>query len=131
LPRSKLSKTIALRVDLSDKLMKKYKTELKEKPNRTNREFGGYVNDILSQVLDKDHFLHVFAPRLSVIEMVDNVLYLSEISNNKKKTIEVYLKNGKLYCSACDKMNCNHIIYAFAIPEISKMNLEDIKPLSD
>lgn len=124
MPTSPRSRTISLRVDLTEKLKNKHNQELKVKPTKTKEDFGGYVNDILSSVLEKDEFLKIYAPSISVIDIVGDVLYLKETKNGQPKTIEVYLKDSELYCESDNSFDCRHVKYAFAIPEVAKLNLK-------
>lgn len=124
MPASPRSRTISLRVDLTEKLKNKHTQELRVKPTKTKEDFGGYVNDILSSVLEKDEFLKIYAPSISVIDIVGDVLYLRENKNGKSITVEIYLKNNELFCSKDGENNCIHVRYAFAIPEVAKMNLK-------
>jgi len=124
MPASPRSRTISLRVDLTEKLKNKHDKDLKIKPTKTKEDFGGYVNDLLSSVLEKDEFLKIYAPSINVIDIVDDVLYLRETKNGKPKTIEVYLKDTELYCVFDDSFDCRHVKYAFAIPEVAKLNLK-------
>ena len=121
MPLAKGSKNITLRVGLTPRLQKKHREELRKRPNKTDKTLIGYTNDLLSDVLDKDDFLKMYAPYISVIEVVDNVLYLKD--SKLDRTVEIYCKDNKLYCNTDKKFDCKHIHYAFAIPEIARLKL--------
>jgi len=110
-------------VDITEKLLDKHKQALENSPTKTKDDFGGYVNDLLLSVIEKDEFLRIFAPAISVIDIYKDTIYLKENKKGRAETIEVYLKNNELYCSKDNTDNCIHIKYAFAIPEIAKLNL--------
>ncbi|MGD1837728.1 MAG: hypothetical protein ACPKPY_06685 [Nitrososphaeraceae archaeon] len=121
MPTSPKSRTIGLRVSLTEKLKKKHKDELKKSPTKTNKDFGGYVNDLLANLLERDDFLNSYNPNISVIDISNNILYLKD----GKRTIEIFPKNNELYCSYDDSFDCKHIKYSFAIPEVSKLDLKN------
>lgn len=79
---------------------------------------------MLSDVLDKDDFLKMYAPYISVIEVVENILYLK--GTKIDKTVKIYLKDNKLNCSVDSTFDCNHIHYAFAIQEIAPLKLNPV-----
>lgn len=81
-----------------------------------------YINSVLVDAIERDRFLQSYAPYLSKIGYQDNILFIRDAKANK--TAEVYLKDRTLYCGLCESKDCNHIHYAFALPEISKMFLK-------
>lgn len=123
MPRSDRSMIVTLRVGVTERITQKHAKELKNRPVDTNKDTGGYVNDLLEYILDKDEFLKVYAPSISLIGIQDNVIFLKD-NNLKNNIIEIYLKDRELYCQYDKKQDCKHIKYAFAIPEIAKLNLK-------
>lgn len=103
------------------RLLRKHTEDLHRKPSKTDPKLIGYVNDLLSDVLDKDEFLKMYAPYLSVIDIIDNVIYLRDAK--LKHSVEIYLKDQQLYCEYDKALDCKHIHYAFAIPEIARLDL--------
>ena len=124
MPLAKGSKNITIRVGLMPRLIHKHQEELKTKPNKTDPKLIGWVNDLLEDVIEKDEFLKLYAPFLTVIDIIDNIIYLRDAK--LKRSVEVYLKHQQLYCEYDKNFNCKHIHYAFAIPEIAKLNLNHI-----
>ena len=55
MPRSNLAKTITLRVSLVPRLQVYHKEEITKDPRATNEDFGGFLNDKLEQLLDKEN----------------------------------------------------------------------------
>ncbi len=81
-----------------------------------------YINSVLVDAIERDRFLQSYAPYLSKIGYQDNILFIRDAKAGK--TAEVYLKDRMLYCGLCESKDCNHIHYAFALPEIAKMFLK-------
>jgi hypothetical protein len=115
-----------MRVSLVPRLEKRHSEELKKRPTQTKEDLGAFVNDLLTDVLDKDDFLRIYAPAISYNNVYDNILYLKD-SRIKNKEIEVYLNKGELWCDHDKSSCCEHIRYAFAIPEVAKLNLRKPK----
>lgn len=122
MPLSRKSKLVAIRTELTQQLIDKHQTCLKRKPTQTNQDFGGFVNDLLQDVIEKDNFLKVYAPSLQVLDIHDNVLMLMD-SHHKNKVIEVYLKDGELWCSDDRSQTCRHVRFCFAVPDVARLNL--------
>jgi len=116
-PKGKQPVNITLQ--LVDRLKEYQKTHKYQTEN-----FTKFVNDLLTDVIDKDELLKKIAPTLSIIGYDNDVLYLKDAKANNGRFAEIRLKNGKLYCNLDGTDDyCIHIRYAFAIPEVAKLNL--------
>ena len=116
---AKGSKNITIRVGLLPRLQKKHREELQIRPSVTEKTLIGFVNELLSKVLDKEDFLTHYLPHISVIGMVDNILYLEDSKLND--TVQIFLKNGKLFCKIDESLSCAHVHYAMATTEVSSL----------
>src|SRR5215831_19000865 len=88
MPRSNLAKTITLRVSLVPRLQVYHKEEIKKDPRATNEDFGGFLNDKLEQLLDKEEYAKSNFPNCSVLSISDNVIYIKDTV--LKGVVEVY-----------------------------------------
>jgi len=88
MPRSNLAKTITLRVSLVPRLQVYHKEESKKDPRPTNEDFGGFLNDKLEQLLDKEEYAKNNFPNCSVLSISDNVIYIKDTI--LKGVVEVY-----------------------------------------
>lgn len=121
MPRSTSAELITLRVNIVKKLREKWLKE-REKNPYTNEHFGGFVNELLHDLLEKDEFLRHYAPFLSEEGCTRDTLYVKDFKQNK--TAEIHFNNDKLYCSLCESTSCFHIQFAMATPRVSKLNLK-------
>src|SRR5687768_17899587 len=64
MPRSNSAELITLRVNIVKELRSKWKRERERNPY-INEHFGGFVNELLHEILEKDEFLRHYAPFLS------------------------------------------------------------------
>ncbi len=119
MPRSKRSELITLRVDLVKELKIKW-TEEKKKSPFVNEHFGGFVNDLLHDLLEKDEFLKHYAPFLSEDGCSRDTIYIKDFKENK--TAEIHLSDNRLFCSLCESFICFHIQFVMAIPKVAKLN---------
>lgn len=119
MPRSKHSELITLRVNIVKELKNKWIKE-REKNPYTNEHFGGFVNELLHDILEKDEFLRHYAPFLSEEGCSRNTIYIKDFKENK--TAEIHFNNNKLYCSLYEPFSCFHIHFVIAIPRVSKLN---------
>lgn len=127
MPRSKRSELITLRVDLVKELKEKWLEEKKKSPF-VNEHFGGFVNDLLHDILEKDEFLKHYAPFLSEDGCSRDTIYIKDFKENK--TAEIHFNNNRLYCSLCESFTCFHIQFVMAIPRVAKLNPIS-KPMMD
>lgn len=127
MPRSNAAELITLRVNVVKALRDKWKKE-REKNPYTNEHFGGFVNELLHDILEKDEFLRHYAPFLSEEGCTRETLYIKDFKQNK--IAEIHFNDGKLYCSICESISCLHIQFAMATPRVAKLNITS-KPIDD
>jgi hypothetical protein len=80
-----------------------------------------YINTVLMEAIERDKFLHSYAPSLSRVGYQDNILFIRDAKLGK--TAEIFLRDRSLYCNICESKDCVHIHYALALPEVAKLYL--------
>jgi len=135
MPRSNLAKTITLRVSLVPRLQEYHNEEIRKDPRATNADFGGFINDKLEQLLDKEEYAKRNFPNCSILSISDNVIYIKD--GVLKGIVEVYymllkdLLTSRLFCQYDQSFSCVHIIYAFASLDIAKLDAGAYKEVRD
>jgi len=135
MPRSHLAKTITLRVSLVPRLQVYHKEEIKKDPRATNEDFGGFLNDKLEQLLDKEEYTKSNFPNCSVLSISDNVIYIKD--RVLKGVVEVYylflndLMTSRLFCQYDESFSCIHIVYAVATLDVAKLDAGAYKEARD
>jgi hypothetical protein len=121
MPRSNSSELVTLRVKVVRALREKWKKELEKNPF-ANEHFGGFVNELLYDIIEKDKFLKNYAPLLSEEGCTKDILYIKDFKENK--TAEIKLNDdNKLFCSLCKSSWCFHIQFAIATSKIAKLKI--------
>lgn len=120
MPRSNAAELITLRVNIVKELRNKWKKEQEKNPY-INIHFGGFVNELLHDILEKDEFLKHYAPFLSEEGCTRDTLYIKDFKENK--IAEIHYNDGKLFCSLCESFSCFHIQFAMATPRVAKLNI--------
>lgn len=78
-----------------------------------------YVNDLLGVYLEKEDFIHLVAPSLSIDSYEGNRITVKDIK--EKVLVDVFYKNGDLQCEKDQSNNCMHTRFIWMTPEISKI----------
>lgn len=125
MPRSNSAELITLRVNIVKELREKWRRERERNPF-VNEHFGGFVNELLHDILEKDEFLKHYAPFLSEEGCTRDTLYIKDYKENR--VTEIHFNDNKLYCTLCTSFDCFHIQFAMATPRVAKLNIEN-KPL--
>ncbi len=126
MPRSNLAKTITLRVSLVPRLQVYHKEEIRKDPRVTSEDFGGFLNDKLEQLLDKEEYAKRNFPNCSILSISDNVIYIKD--RVLKGVVEVYymflndLMTSRLFCQYDESFSCVHIVYAVATLDVAKLD---------
>lgn len=107
---SKRKPTVAIKDDVYEKA----KTKAAEK----GLTLVEYVNETILQSVEKDAFLKSYAPYIEKISTGDTII----LRDNKiKKIVEVYLKEGRMYCTNDEGHDCIHIHFALGLPEVGRL----------
>jgi hypothetical protein len=85
-----------------------------------------YINTVLMEAIERDKFLHSYAPSLSRVGYQDNILFIRDTKVGK--TAEIFLRDRSLYCNVCESRDCVHIHYALALPEVAMLYLRRLIP---
>ena len=80
------------------------------------KSFSAWISEYVLMNLEKDDFLHAYAPYISKIGIIDNVLTLKD--SKKNCYVEVRMVNGKLQSDDGDPI---YIQYAMALPELGQL----------
>ncbi|MDE1725473.1 MAG: hypothetical protein KGH76_06220 [Thaumarchaeota archaeon] len=76
-----------------------------------------YINDIISQNMERESFIQNYAPHIEKISSGDTII----LRDNKiKKIVEIFFKDDKLHCTN-DEHDCIHIHYALGLSEIGSI----------
>lgn len=121
MPLTKGDKQIQIHRDLVVRLKSKWE-ERRAKLPQTNKTFNGFVNELLSDFIEKDNFLQQYAPALSLESHSYNVLFIRD--SKRRALAEVYRHDKKIKCGLCNKFDCEHVHFALAIPEVAKLGLK-------
>jgi len=122
MPLAKGAQNITIRAEVITKIKKKFIEKQQRNVLDESKKIGSFVNDLLIEVLEKDEFLSIMMPYYSLIGIQDNILFIKD--EKSKKIAEVYLKDLTLYCELDESQDCEHIHFAYAIPEVAKLNIK-------
>lgn len=101
-------------VAIKDEIYEKAKSKAAEK----GLTLVDYVNDVVSQSVEKEAFLKNYAPHIEKISSGDTII----LRDNKiKKIVEIYLKDSKLHCTNDENKDCIHVHFAFGLPEVGRL----------
>ena len=121
MPKSN-ARSVKLRTELTARLLEKYQEQLLKRPKKISSPFEGFVNDLITKFLDKDDFLRSYASSISLVKFGKNVLNLRD-KKVGKMNISISVQKGELWCEYHESGCCEHVRYAFAIPEVVELNL--------
>lgn len=120
MPITKGDKQVVIHRHLVERLKSKWEERGAKLP-QTNKTFNGFVNEVLSDFIEKDEFLQRYAPALSLESHSYNVLFIRD--SKRQALAEIYRHDKKIKCALCNKFDCEHVHFALAIPEVAKLGL--------
>jgi hypothetical protein len=117
--------SIAVREKAKQHFEQMYEERKHELLDRGIRSFSGFMQEVLSDVIEQDEVLKRYGPLLQnhgIDEQSGTIL----IKDNRIKRIaELVIRDGEeLYCKLDDTNNCVHIGYAWAIPKLYRTMME-------
>jgi hypothetical protein len=77
------------------------------------------VNDMIADALAKEEFIARVAPFLSIDSYQDNIITVKDV--HQKVLIDVYYKEGDLWCEKDENNHCAHTKFVWMAPEIARM----------
>jgi hypothetical protein len=92
---------------------------IKIKASQKKQNIKEYVNDLLGVYLEKEDFIHLIAPSLSIDSYEGNRITVKDVK--EKVLVDVFYKNGDLQCEKDQRNNCIHTRFIWMTPEISKI----------
>ena len=108
-------KTVTMSGKLLKALEKKYELE---KENRPNLSFAAFIAESALMELERRDLLRQ-ARFISLSGKTQDSVILKDTRSNAG-LVEVQIRNKKLKCLSCSKMDCIHVGFALALPEVRK-----------
>ena len=105
-------------VDVDKPIYERLSKKAKEKGYSSVTRF---VNDLLLMNVEKDELLQKYGPSFFAQVFDDSVMVKGP---DDDVTAEVKLRDGNLICLKDESDNCKHVLFAWAIPEICKLNIK-------
>ena|SRR5579875_1181314 len=84
-----------------------------------NKSFSRYVNDLIMDRIEADEALSRVAPFMQKIGLQDNSIMLRD--NKLGRMVEVQIRGKELICFLCQKNDCAHVGFSYAIPEVYRV----------
>ena len=130
MPTSKKSLPMALRVELTEYMAERHKEEIEKFPTRTNKDLGGFVNDLIETYVAKEKFLKKKAGNISLLVVRSNSAVLEEFDySNRTHHVDVIVNDkGVLECQYHHTTNCIHTRFVLLKPESAIMEIRSIDP---
>lgn len=82
-----------------------------------------YINDMLAMNVEKDQFLREYAPGWEVRRPMEEDR-ITFINAKTREFAEVFVRDGELRCSLDESTDCIHTHYAWALPEVARLNIK-------
>jgi hypothetical protein len=83
-----------------------------------------YINERLRLSLDKEAMIHRMLPHISIESYEGNMMLLKDFK--ARGFVEVFLRDGKVYCEKDGSCYCDHCCYVWAIPEFGYLQQQQI-----
>lgn len=107
---------------LYNKLKERYKLA-----NKPLIPFTPWVSQYILEKLEEDEYLYRYAPGLQFIGVEDNIVDIRDFFIDRIVEVEIHDRGiGKrfLYCRYCERDDCLHVGFCFAIREVNKILVE-------
>jgi Arc/MetJ-type ribon-helix-helix transcriptional regulator len=99
-------------ISIREELVNEVESLIREMPSLGYRSVSEFVGDAVREYLKKHKRLEHFNVNEDHVTIVDRV---------KKRIVDVYFRNGKIWCELCKRGRCEHTTYALNIPKVRKL----------
>lgn len=114
--------TVQVREEVKNNLFDIYN---KDKKRPSNQKFTAYLDLILKNTIEFNKQVTKYGPFLEFTSAIDNHIVVKDNTMNRLVTIFINSKNKELQCDFCQKTDCLHIGFCYAVPEIYKVLIEN------
>jgi hypothetical protein len=115
-------RNIPMRPKLVDMLAKRWNRH-KTRIEGAHHQFGGFANDLLEQMLRKYEWIDKYMPDYEYIGANQSALMIKDAKLDK--TVYIRMKDYKLHCDYDNSENCAHVLFAVALPEVTRLALAE------
>jgi len=118
--------SLILAEDLADKVRERIKEEYTRE--RKPPELSTYVQKLLWEIIESDEAIKRVGPYLEKVAIHEDTILIRDNRRKVDRIVEVKLRNNELYCTHDESLECVHIGFAWALPEVYKaLNLRGMK----
>ncbi len=107
-------KTVTLSGKILKELEKEFEKEVKKRPSLS---FAGFISEYAMMELERKKIITQAAP-ISLIGFHEDKVILKD--SRKDIFVEVQIKDKKMKCLEDDDIDCIHVGFALALPEVRK-----------
>jgi hypothetical protein len=122
MPQKKGWLTVQVREEVKNNLLELYN---KDKKRPSNQKFTAYLDLMLKNTIEFTKQITEYGAFLEFISAIDNHIAVKDNTINRLITIYINSKRKELQCDFCEKNDCLHIGFCFAVPEIYKVLIEN------
>ena len=83
------------------------------------KSFSHFIDGIIIEKIEADEYLSRMAPFMQKIGLQDNSILIKD--NKLGRIAEVQIRGKELICLLCDKKDCVHVGFSYAIPEVYRV----------
>ncbi|MEM4364994.1 MAG: hypothetical protein QW776_00010 [Candidatus Nitrosocaldus sp.] len=112
-------KSLTISEELYNKLYERWKRE--KKPLIP---FTPWASQYILENLEEDELLYRYSPGLQLIGVYDNIIDIADYFIDRIVEVQVVPKGKFLYCRYCERDDCLHVGFCFAIREVNKVLVE-------
>ena len=91
----------------------------KVKSGQERKSFSRYVNDIITDRVEADENLSLIAPFMQKVSLLGNSIMIKD--NKIGRLVEVQVRGREIVCMYCNKKDCAHVGFVYAIPEVYRV----------
>ncbi|MGD1834216.1 MAG: hypothetical protein ACPKPY_05010 [Nitrososphaeraceae archaeon] len=122
MPQKKGWSTVQIREDVKNNLLEVYNND-KKRPS--NQKFTAYLDLLLKNTIAFKKQQTEYGPFIELDLAIDDHIVLKDNTMNRLVTIYINAKKKELQCDFCEKTDCLHIGFCFAVPQIYNVLIEN------
>ena len=119
MPLGKKWVNITISKTLRDKLYERYL-----KANKPMIAFTPWLSQYILEKVEEDELLSRYAPALQFIGVYNNIIDIADHFIDRIVEVQVVPEGKFLYCRHCERDDCLHVGFCFAIREVNKILVE-------
>jgi len=99
-------------ISLPEEMVEEIDRVIQQRPELGYKSVGSFVTSAVRRMIEET------GPALEHFNVYED--HVTVIDRRRRTLVNVYFRNGNVYCDVCEEKDCEHVQYALSIPKVEQ-----------